>query len=145
MMQTQLLAQRLRELLAADACRLLRLVEDARPYVNPRTSRLWNQMRDVGQTCRRHSNRISRILDELPEPLPPRPVQPDVVKYSYQSVEDLLPDLIEQLKRQLTLFDEAIDAAEGDASIVDQLVPPREETRQHLDALEAEREQLAGA
>lgn len=98
---TDALADILNDLLAAEMRGLAQHLDTASPYLSARTYRAWAKLRPMAAVSRRHARRLTQLLADLDLPIRPRSFDPAVAFSHYQSLDSLLPLLIEQKRRQI--------------------------------------------
>lgn len=132
------LADDLNELLATENHSLARHLEEATPYLSPRTYPIWQGLSGLGHLSRDHVARLSNLIDELELPPRPRTFASEVASYHFLDLGYLLPKLIEETTAQIASYERAIGHA-GDSE------PLRAELQSLLESNQRKLEQLRAA
>ncbi|MCC5830802.1 MAG: hypothetical protein JJU36_15250 [Phycisphaeraceae bacterium] len=115
----------------------LRLVESVRPYLTPRTVRLWRDMRDMAAHAVRSRMAVVTMLDRLGRTPPEKAYASEVQLAGYLNLEKLVPGTIDQLAEEVRLLEEINAQSQGHpdiARVTDRLLDVR---RRNLDCLRA--------
>lgn len=133
----QALADELNRLLATETRSLVRHLDEAKPYLTPKTYRIWNQVEAMSHASAEHSQRLSALFEALE--MVPRPIgyPAEVANYHFLTLSSLLPLLIQEKRKQIEAYSRAIDHAAGDPRVHDELAALLTENREQLRSLEA--------
>lgn len=131
------LAEELNRLLAMETHSLSRHLEEATPYLSPRTYKLWRRIARAIHADTDHADRLSHLIDRLELPLKPAGFDTDVASLHYARLETLLPHLIEEKRRQVEAYDRAIEHASADVAVRAELEALRADNRAQLAELES--------
>lgn len=135
-MDAHALADELSTLLAHESCSLARHVEEATPYLTPRTFKLWRHVREVLDLDRGHAARLTALLDRLGLPQRTRPFDTDVATFHFARMEYVLEHLLAEKRRQVESYDRAIALAAGDAATRSELEALAADSRRQVEELE---------
>lgn len=105
------LADELNDLLSSEQHSLATHLEEATPYLSPRTYKAWRRIAAVIHADTDHVARLSRLLDRLELPLRPRPRDPNVASYHFSKLETLLPLLLDEKQAHIAAYERAIQHA----------------------------------
>lgn len=132
---TDALADILNELLAAETGGLAQHLDTASPYLSARTYRAWAKLRPMAAVSRRHARQLTQLLADLDLPIRPRGFDPAVAFSHYQSLDSLLPALIEQKRRQIAVCEQAINQPDPPPAVADALRSILSDNQAQLDVL----------
>lgn len=102
------LIERLSDLIATELQSLARHLDEARPYMSRRAYKVWPRLRPMAAVSRDHARRLTALLTRLSLPQRSRTFDPSVAAHHYQSLESLLPLLIEEKTRQIAAYEQAV-------------------------------------
>ena len=136
-MNKQALADELNQLLATETRSLFRHLDEARPYLTPKTYRVWATLQQMRHVSEEHADRITVLLDTLE--LPPRAASfpTDVANYHFMSLPGLLPLLIHEKQSQIESYERAIEHAAGEPRVTHALESLLADNRKQLTLLES--------
>jgi hypothetical protein len=131
------LADELSDLLSREQHSLATHLEEATPYLTPRTYKLWRRIRDVIHAETDHVGRLSLLLDRLELPMRPSPRDPVVASYHFSKVDTLVPLLLDEKREHIAAYERAIEHAGHDEEIASELRTLLAENQHELAELEA--------
>lgn len=144
-MNRHALADELSDLLSREQHSLATHLEEATPYLSPRTYKLWRRIAAVIHADTDHVDRLTQLLDRLELPMRPRPLDTDVAAWHYARVEALLPLLIDEKRQHIAAYERAISHAGNDEVIASELRTLLADNHRELAELEAVASDLAPA
>lgn len=130
-----LMADCLSDLIATETRSLARHLDEASPYLSPKAYAVWSTIKSMAAVSRDHARRLSGLLKALDLPQRPRTFDPSVANYHYQSLESLLPLLIDEKRQQIATYERALTQA-SDADLAAVLAQLLAENRTHVSDLE---------
>ncbi len=136
-MNRMALADELNDLLSREQHSLATHLEEATPYLTPRTYKLWRRISEVIHAETDHIGRLSLLLDRLELPMRPRPRDPNVASYHFSKVEILVPLLLEEKKAHIAAYERALEHAGTDEAIAGELRTLLADNQNELAQLEA--------
>lgn len=144
-MNAQALADELNLLLYTEARSLLRHLEEAKPYVTPKTYGVWRQVEVMIHQSQQHAERLSDLLESIRTTPKPVAYKAEVGALHYLTLDSLLPLIIDEKQRQIAAYQRAIEhagASHDDEDLREELTVLLAEVRVQLDTLEALRSNL---
>lgn len=143
-MQPQPLTDDLNALLATERCSLVRHLEEAPPYLSPSSFRAWCDIESMAGTSDAHAAKLSALLMQLDLHERPNTFEQNVAFLHYLDVQALLPQLLDEKKRQIAAYERAVSHAHTGASGVAtaQIETLLAENRDMLRRLETHLEQV---
>jgi hypothetical protein len=144
-MNNPALADELNLLLATETRSLFRHLDEAKPYLTPRTYPAWREVAAMSHASREHGDRIAAILHRLELPQRPVSFSAEVANYHFLSVGSLLPLLIAEKRDQVAAYQRAIRHSTGSAEIDDELIDLLAQNQAQLEKLESFHALAAGA
>ncbi|MCE9592202.1 MAG: hypothetical protein K8S99_16985 [Planctomycetes bacterium] len=144
-MNAQALADELNVLLTTETRSLVRHLNEARPYLTPRTFPIWKKIEGMMHDNDIHAAHLNTLLEGVR--ITPRPVSynSEVASYHFLTLDSLIPLLIEEKQSQVAAYQRALEhasASPADPDLCDELSHLLTEVRGHLDVLEGVRRDL---
>jgi hypothetical protein len=136
-MNTDALANELNQLLATETRSLVRHLDEAKPYLSPKTYKAWHAVQQMGHVSEEHSHQLVNLFEKI-ERTPKAIAYPaEVANYHFLTLESMLPLLIEQKQGQIAAYRRAIEHAAGDPRVDDELAALLAENAEQLAQLES--------
>ena len=120
-MNDDLLSRDLNELLALETRGLLRFLDGAAPYLTAETYKIWAGLRQMAAATSSHARRLTEILESLKLPVRPASFQTAMANYHYATLTSMLPLLVAETRRQVTVYEQAVAHASDRRLIADAL------------------------
>lgn len=117
-MDAPTLARQIDRLLAAETYSLAGHADDARPFVDAASFRQWDAIRRDARAARTHSAQLIDAIESLGQMPQPAVFPIDVAGAHYVSLDTLLPLMIDEKRRLVALYEEALAAAAGRPDVV---------------------------
>ena len=142
------LANELNALLATETRGQCRHLGEATPYLTPLTYAVWTDIQKMLEVTARHAQNISQIIGELNLQEHPASFAPAVATSHYMDLAYLLPLLMDEKRRQIASYQNAIEHASatgpGHSHIVSQLQSLLADNQAHLNQLERHHRNIEG-
>jgi len=143
-MNTDALAIELNQLLATETRSLVRHLDEAKPYLSPKTYKAWHGVQKMSHASEEHAHRLVELFDAI-ERTPKAIAYPaEVANYHFLTLESMLPLLIDQKTGQIAAYRRAIEHAAGDPRVDDELAALLAENVRQLGELESFRATIGG-
>lgn len=139
------LADRLSDLIATELWSLARHLDEAWPYMSRKAYVVWPRLKPMAAVSRDHARRLSQLLTRLNLSQRSRTFDPCVAGFHYQSLESLLPRLVQEKRGQIAAYEQVIEnvVAAGADQLAATLTGLLEENRLQLAQLLQAAAQLA--
>jgi hypothetical protein len=136
-MDPRALVSDLNALLASENASLARHLDEATPYVNAQTFRIWRHLKVVQHDSILHSQRLVKLIRDLGAEVRPLPFDQSVADLHYLDIPSLIPHLVAEKKHQASVYQLALNHAAGNAAAVRELTSLLSECNAHLAELES--------
>ncbi len=117
-MDRQTLEDQLNTLLAGEVRSMIRLVDQATPYVTPQTYAQWQRIQSGLGLSREHEQRLAQLIQSRGLQVKPSVYASDVAGYHYVDLPTLTQQLANEKQRQVQAYQAAIQHAGGDDHVL---------------------------